>query len=233
MGKKAIDWETIERYYRFSTFSIRQIAKLCGVSEKTIRVRASKEKWTPTGRQLTQQELDKQTQRRIAGMAHEEGELPPLPDGPDEVAVALYSKGINAIVDRQTAQVTGLRESVDSVSAILKKHLASNQEEPDYKPDPRVAEIVGRGSISRTIQETVASADKLIVLERKILGLDDQRGGPGGAIDQEYESMTVDELCAAADDLVPIVIGLRREIKGGADPAESDPGGAEAAPGPE
>lgn len=176
MAKPATDWEAIEREYRAGQLSLREIARVHGVSDTAIRKKAKEKAW--------ERDLTKQVQEAVrAKLVREDGSQGSHPQRTTDRDI------VQDTAARAVEVVRSHRRSLSQLNAIgdiLAERLAQHLE--GITPDgPGLGD---KESPSDMLEKLSRTRQRAIQLERQAFNLDSQpdddsaQNGSGGALER-------------------------------------------------
>lgn len=183
-AKPATDWEAVERDYRAGILSIREIAKLQGISDTAIRKKATAEGWE---RDLSHKVADKVRTELVRGpvrTANPQTEREIIETAAASVVevVRSHRKRITAqteLVDLLTEQLTqaaGCREDVEE--AIFEETAGDK----DGRRRSAMLRAVSLPTHASTAVNLTNALKTLIGLERQAFGIKDESEAPADAL---------------------------------------------------
>lgn len=181
--KAATDWEGIERDYRAGVLSIREVAKLHGVSDTAIRKKAKAEDWL---RDLTEKVNEKVRTELVRGEVRTAN--PQTEREIVEVAAATVVQVVrghrsrikqgNELVELLTKQLIDVAGKRDEFEAEIEIQTADDKSPERYARLMKAVSLASHASIAVNL----ANATKTWVgLERQAFNIPDTEGGGDGA----------------------------------------------------
>lgn len=167
MSKPPTDWEAIEREYRAGQLSLREIARVHGVSDTAIRKKAKEKAW--------ERDLTKQVQEAVrAKLVREDGSQGSHPQrGTDRDIVQDTAARAVEVVRSHRRSLSQLNAIGDILAERLAQHLEG------IAPDgPGLGE---KESPSDMLEKLSRTRQRAIQLERQAFNLDSQPDDDGAA----------------------------------------------------
>ena len=218
--KSAPDWDAIKRDYRTAQFSNRELGRLYGVAESTIRTRAANRKWQQDLSGAVRQEIDIQLSRDVApGIASPAAAQcaqqtahrahPTLAPAratvstdaaPTDAAIveAAARRGAD-VVRGHRAGAARLRVQLDRLGAMVEGRLQDLEQRLAQGAALRDDNLIGCAELLDTMARTFA---RLAATERQAFNLDGKPGSaPIGLDDDERRVLTAEQRLAALQSL--------------------------------
>jgi len=184
---KRIDWETVEREYRAGQLSLREIGRLCGVSEGMIRKRAKAEGWE---RDLAAKVKEAVRTKLVRNDGTQDGTQPQRTEAEIVEGAALRGLAVVTSHRRDLEQLHGLKRVL---ATRLSQHLHGEPTE-----GPCLGDKESPGDLLEKLSRITA---RLIPLERQAhnLDADDGDGKPQSLADL----VAADKPTLAPDEPIP------------------------------
>lgn len=186
------DWERIETEYRAGQFSIREIARLHGVSEGVVRKKAKQFSWE---RDLTKRVREAVRIKAVRNSVRTEGNERVPTD--DEIVEFASERTAHVLVKHQTM----LGGGHDITSRLLNRVHKIVEEiegaEPPKTQTQRMQVMAITARAADLLDVVLRSMSKIIPLERQAYNLDDKGGDDIGQLSREDAEAELARLRAA------------------------------------
>ena len=180
--KPKADWEAVERDYRVGVLSVRELGRVHGLDDKTIRERAKKHGWQRDLADRVRVAAEEEIARRDGAPADviPQALHAPAREIPDETIVANAAKRISDVVLTHRADIRRLAEQKRSILDRLEKKRKLDEDITAGQADMPLKWIPLSLAEESQILESVARIEaKIIPLERQAHSLDAKVGKPG------------------------------------------------------
>jgi len=154
-----LDWAAIRAAYCAGVIPIPRICEIYTVSRSAMMRRAMLENWERNMQAALTSEVRRQIFEGVAS-----SDLEPH--------IQAQAQAIVQVISDHRGAVSSLRELVQDASSELKGIIEAARENRLDEKMPMLAILVGKGSISSAVDTLASATDKIVALERKLLGLD-------------------------------------------------------------